>query len=275
MLDESEIYVKEFTNSLINLYKLCIEDMGYDMGYTNNEIEYRNYLVNNPIHFSFYNNTNNNSSEDSKQNLSIPDSTTDDIPADNIPNEINMNASIGKLTVEKLCKIFKKGKKQYIAACLSAINKYGNVVGLTDRGKLYILAQFAHESGNFIYTAELGKGKGRKYGRPVGPYNKIYYGRGPIQITWDYNYKAITEKYFPKIGINADIYKDPDLCERNLEIGCAASLCWFMMPGNGKRAISAANAGDVRALSKAINGGYNGLQDRIQKTNQILQLANS
>lgn len=55
MLDESEIYVKELSNTIINLYKLCIEEMGYDMGFTNNEIEYRNYLVNDPISISVIN----------------------------------------------------------------------------------------------------------------------------------------------------------------------------------------------------------------------------
>lgn len=263
MLDESEIYVKELSTTIINLYKLCIEEMGYDMGVTNNEIEYRNYLVNNPIHFSFNNPANDETSYE------IPENT-------NFVSNINiMNASIGNLTVDKLSTLFKKGKKEYMAACLSALSKYGNAVGLNDNGKLYVLGQFAHESGGFIYTAEIGKGKGRKYGTPTGPYNKIYYGRGPIQITWAQNYKDITEKYFPKIGLNADIYKDPDLCERNLEIGCAASLCWFMMPGNGKKAIAAANAGDINKLSKAINGGYNGLQDRVVKTQKILELAGS
>ena len=41
------------------------------------------------------------------------------------------------------------------------------------------------------------------------------------------------------------------------------------MPGNGKRAIKCANNGDVVGLSKAINGGYNGLQDRINNTKKI------
>lgn len=266
MLDESEVYIKEFSHTIINLYKLAIEEMGYDMGLTNNEIEYRNYLVNDPIHFSF------NDSANDETTYEVPENTNN-IDTINIAN-LDMNASIGRLNVDKLATLFKKGKREYMAACLSALSKYGGSVGLTEKGKIYVLAQFAHESGGFIYTKELGKGKSRKYGKPVGPYNKIYYGRGPIQITWDYNYKAITEKYFPKIGINADIYKDPDLCERNLEIGCAASLCWFMMPGNGKRAVEAANAGDIKKLSKAINGGYTGLQDRINKTEKILNLAN-
>ena len=248
MLDESEVYIKELSNTIINLYKLAIEDMGYDMGDTNNEIEYRNYLSSDPIYFY-----KDDESTFENEDLSIDFS----------------NYTGGIISIDKLMKIYPKADRNYAAAAVSALDKYGSKIGLTDKGKLMILAQFAHESGNFRYTHEIGSGKGRPYGKPAGPYGKIYYGRGPIQITWESNYKAITQNCFPKLGINVDIHKDPDLCCKNLEIGCAASLCWFMLPGNGKRAIAAANAGDVKALTKAINGGYNGLQDRINNTKKI------
>lgn len=256
MLDESEIYIKELSHTIINLYKLVIEDMGYDTGDTNNEIEYRNYLGSNPIYFY-------NDDESTFENGDI------------YSNVDFSNYAGGVISVDKLMQIYPRANRNYAAAAVSALDKYGAKVGLNDRGKLMVLAQFAHESGNFIYTHEIGSGKGRKYGQPSGPYGKVYYGRGPIQITWEANYKQITQNCFPKLGINADIHRDPDLCCRNLEIGCAASLCWFMLPGNGKRAIAAANAGDIQALTKAINGGYNGLQDRINNTNKIFKAVQS
>ena len=52
MIDESEIYIQELSYAIVNIYKLAIEDMGYDMGPTCNEIEYRNYLYDNPIHLA-------------------------------------------------------------------------------------------------------------------------------------------------------------------------------------------------------------------------------
>jgi predicted chitinase len=257
MLDESEIYVKELSHTIINLYKLAIEDMGYDMGDTNNEIEYRNYLSSDPIYF-----------------YKDDESTIEN--GDTIDSSIDFSNYIGGIiSIDKLMQIYPKANRNYAAAAVSVLDKYGDKVGLNDKGKLMVLAQFAHESGNFIYTHEIGSGKGRSYGRPSGPYGKVYYGRGPIQITWEANYKQITQNCFPKIGITADIHKDPDLCCRNLEIGCAASLCWFMLPGNGKKAVAAANAGDVKALTKAINGGYNGLQDRVNNTNKIFKAVQS
>lgn len=254
-MDDSEIVVSELNKAIINLYKLIIEETGYDLGVTSGIVDYRNYLLNKQMSTEDPNYINTSNINQYESNIDFS----------------NYNGST--ISLDDLSKIFKKGKRNYMGAVLSALDKYGSKIGLTQQGKLLVLAQLAHESGGFIYTKEIGNGRGKKYGQPTGPYGKIYYGRGPIQITWDYNYKAITQKYFKELGIDADIYKYPELCETNLEIGCAASLCWFMMPGNGKRAIKCANNGDVVGLSKAINGGYNGLEERKKYTQMILQYA--
>lgn len=253
-MDDSEIIISELNKSIANLYKLIIEETGYDLGETENDIEYHNYLIDNPLDL-------------------IKDSIYDD-NLGNLTSNIDFTKYKGTtISLEDLSKIFKNANKNYMGAALSTLEKYGDKVGLTKQGKLLVLAQFAHESGGFRYIKEIGNGKGKKYGLPAGPYKKLYYGRGPIQITWDYNYKLISEKYFKTLGINADIYKYPELCETNLEIGCAASLCWFFIPGNGRRAVDCANKGDVIGLSKAINGGYNGLEERKKYTALILQYA--
>ena len=51
MLDSSEIYVKTLLRTIVNTYKLCFEEMGYDLGETKNLPEYRNYLADKPIYF--------------------------------------------------------------------------------------------------------------------------------------------------------------------------------------------------------------------------------
>ena len=243
--DDSDVFIQEIQNTKLNIVKELYEVWGYDLGDNFANVEFRNYSIDNPLVF-----------EDPNESLI-------DIDLSNYKGEV--------FSVETLCKIFPHGSKDYIGAALTALDKYGDAVGLNQKGKLMVLAQFGAESG-FLYKAELGKGKGRKYGLPAGPYNKIYYGRGPIQITWEQNYKKISKEIFPKMGITADIWKDPDLCERNLIIGCAASLAWFMLPGNGKRAVECANKGDVDGLSKAINGGWNGIDKRREYTKKIFQL---
>ncbi len=51
-LDDSEIIVYELNKSILNLYKLCLEEMGYDLGaqFTNN-IDYINYLENDNLNW--------------------------------------------------------------------------------------------------------------------------------------------------------------------------------------------------------------------------------
>ena len=51
-LDNSEIIIKDLNRSIVNLYKLCFEEMGYDLGVTYNKIEYKNYLYDNPLHLT-------------------------------------------------------------------------------------------------------------------------------------------------------------------------------------------------------------------------------
>ena len=247
--DDSELLFYELNKTIVNIYKLALEDMGYDLGETNNETRYINYLEDNPLDFS-----------DEYVEL-------DDI-GPIIPIDFS-NYNGGVISIEKLISLYPKGNKSYIAGAVMALDKYGNKIGLTQKGKLMVLGQFAHESGGFKFTYELGFGKGKPYGNPEPPYNQVYFGRCPIQITWSYNYKKIAYEIFPKMGINVDIYKNPNICCTNIEIGCAASLAWFLLPGNNK-AIQYANNGDIRGLTKKINGGYTGLQERLNHTQKII-----
>lgn len=158
-------------------------------------------------------------------------------------------------------------QKENMNAFMACLKKFGSEIGITNNvGICCILGQVAHESGNFKYFKEIGEGRKYKYGLPDGPFNKIYYGRGPIQVTWYHNYKNIYESFFKKIGYEKyDVVRNPDLALDPV-IGSLLSIGWFTLPGNGKRAIEAANRGDVRTCSKAINGGYNGLEDRQKRT---------
>lgn len=52
-LDDSEIIVYELNKSILNLYKLCLEEMGYDLGAQfTNSIDYVNYLEEENLNFS-------------------------------------------------------------------------------------------------------------------------------------------------------------------------------------------------------------------------------
>lgn len=80
----------------------------------------------------------------------------------------------------------------------------------------YILATAFHETAKTMKPIEeYGKGRGRSYGNPVPPYNKVYYGRGFVQLTWIDNYKKASQE------LATDFVKYP---ERALEPTLAAAI---------------------------------------------------
>jgi putative chitinase len=78
-----------------------------------------------------------------------------------------------------------------------------------------------------------------------------YCGRGLIQLTGKDNYTAFADS----IGVT------PEEVSEYLATfeGAAQSACWFWESNNLNRF---ADVGDIKGLTKAINGGYIGLEDR-------------
>ncbi len=120
------------------------------------------------------------------------------------------------------------------------------------------LAQIGHESGELRYTEEIASGdayEGRAdLGNTQPGDGPRFKGRGLIQLTGRANYKA----YGDAIGIDL---LDADGCRRvatdpNLAVDVA---CWFWET-RGLNAL--ADQDDVRAITRRINGGLNGLADR-------------
>ena len=77
---------------------------------------------------------------------------------------------------------------------------------MTDpRWAAYCLATAKWETGQTFHPiAEYGRGKGHKYGLPAAN-GQVFYGRGYVQLTWDYNYKEMSRH------CGVDLYAQPDL----------------------------------------------------------------
>lgn len=70
----------------------------------------------------------------------------------------------------------------------------------------YILATSYHETGKKMQPVEeIGRGNRKPYGKIDPKTGKAYYGRGDVQLTWDYNYKKMGKL------LNLDLYNNPDL----------------------------------------------------------------
>jgi len=94
----------------------------------------------------------------------------------------------------------------------------------------YILATAYHES-RFKPIEEIGKGKGYPYGKMLdmgaGPNkrvaytspNKLYYGRGFVQLTWRVNYKAFSKQLGVDLVERPELALQPDIAAEILVIG--------------------------------------------------------
>jgi chitinase len=91
------------------------------------------------------------------------------------------------------------------------------------------LANVAHETGNLVYIEEINKGDycGTDWsGRCACQTGKRYYGRGPIQLSWNYNYGAAGA------ALNLPLCTDPDLVARDAKVAWQTGL-WFWMTQSG------------------------------------------
>lgn len=122
----------------------------------------------------------------------------------------------------------------------------------------HLLAQLGHESLSLTYTEELASGEayeGRKdLGNTETGDGKRFKGRGLIQLTGRANYAA----YSKDSGLGLLKTGNEILISKNPEYALDVSL-WFWKKNNlNKRA----DMDDLRGITKRVNGGYNGLEDR-------------
>jgi putative chitinase len=88
-----------------------------------------------------------------------------------------------------------------------------------------------------------------------------YCGRGLIQLTGKSNYQLFAD------SLEMNVEDVPDYLS-TFE-GAAQSACWFWENNNLNRF---ADAGDIKGLTKAINGGDIGLEDRIKHYDHAMHI---
>jgi putative chitinase len=175
--------------------------------------------------------------------------------------------SLMPLTVLQLQQILPNARSQagvFISALNSAMDGHG--INTPKRSAAF-LAQVGHESGQLHYVRELG---GDQY---LSKYDtgtlavrlgntpaldgdgQKYRGRGLIQVTGRHNYRQCS------LGLFGDerLLASPELLEQPQ--WAAESAAWFWGQ-NGLNEL--ADRDQFNSITRRINGGLNGLQDRLQ-----------
>ena len=131
------------------------------------------------------------------------------------------------------------------------------------------LAQIAHESGKLVYVREIwGPTKAQEgyegradLGNVYPGDGKKYLGRGLIQITGRANYKICGD------ALGVDFESEPVLLESSRYAALSAAWYWAKHGCN-----ELADAGEFITITRRINGGLNGQEQRVALLEQATSI---
>jgi putative chitinase len=203
------------------------------------------------------------------------------------------------ITAEQFAELFPRNKEPEAWAAAMAEVFPANGIDTPERIAAFI-AQCGHESGgwttfeeNLNYSAQGLNSIFKKYFptlESAQPYarkpemiaNKIYAnrmgngdsasgdgykyrGRGPIQLTGRANYTAFAKDMFDDWQ---NVVDNPDWVTYDKDFALMSAI-WFWNKNNLNKE---ADAGDIKTMTRKINGGYIGLEDRIAHYNEAMNL---
>ncbi|MGF6116704.1 putative chitinase [Janthinobacterium lividum] len=129
--------------------------------------------------------------------------------------------------------------------------------GITTAARLAsFLSQVGHESGQLRFVRELASGQAYEGRADLGNTQRgdgvRFRGRGLLQVTGRANYAACGK------ALGLDLLAQPELLEQT--VNACRSAGWFWQT-RGLNAL--ADAGDQERVTRRINGGVNGLAERL------------
>lgn len=167
------------------------------------------------------------------------------------------------LSIERYAQLLPAFTAALIAADCTTVNRVA-----------MFCAQVGHESGGLRWMEEIADGSAYEWRQDLGNVNpgdgRRYKGHGPIQITGRYNHTKVSEwAYGRGLVPTVDFFvKWPEGLASD-EYGFLGVVWYWTVARDMNRY---ADAGDINGATRAVNGGLNGIQDRINRWNQCLAL---
>lgn len=162
------------------------------------------------------------------------------------------------ITPAILASLSTKENPKLIGPLADAMNEFLPQYEITTEKRVeHFLAQACHESDGFKTLTEYASGDAYDTRTDLGNTAKKdgdgrkYKGRGLLQTTGKTNYEAAGK------AMGLDLIKSPELLAEPRNAVWAACIYW-----KSRRLNALADKDDLRAITKKINGGYNGLADR-------------
>ncbi|EGG23999.1 secreted chitinase [Cavenderia fasciculata] len=112
-----------------------------------------------------------------------------------------------------------------------------------------LLAHVDHDTNGLKIVRESNKDNYNLYCDPAGSCgSKQYYGRGPLQLSWNYNYADAGK------ALKYDLLNNPDLVATDAKISWSTAL-WFWMASGDKPCHKSIVIGSFSGTIRTISGG--------------------
>ena len=182
--------------------------------------------------------------------------------------ELNPKPNPVTLTPELLKKCMPFANDGNILRFVNPINVTLNKYEInTPRRVAAFLAQLAHESGSLKYVRELASGEAYEGREDLGNTEpgdgKKFLGRGLLQITGRSNYEAVGH------ALHFDFINNPEALEKPGAAAMSAGWFWYLKDLNRLADIDA-----FEKITRRINGGLNGYEDRLKHWERCKQALN-
>jgi putative chitinase len=173
------------------------------------------------------------------------------------------------LTLNQLKQILGNNPRKNPEVLLPEINKTLTKYNINTPLRItHFLAQVLHESGRFAWFTEFASGKAYEGRTDLGNTQPgdgtKFKGRGAIQITGRSNYNIISK------NLEINFTDNPDLLTKTEYAILSAGWYW-----NKRKLNKYADIDDIRGITKRVNGGFNGLQERTAYYNKIKSVLSS
>jgi putative chitinase len=164
------------------------------------------------------------------------------------------------ITIDQLELVYKNSTRKNREKFLPYLNIYMAEYGINTKERIWMfLAQVGHESGELRYVEEIASGDAYDTRTDLGNTpekdgdGRLFKGRGLIQLTGKTNYLAFSKEIGINVVVAPELVATPEFA--------VISACWFWKKNNLNKF---ADALDIKGATKRVNGGYNGLDDRIR-----------
>ena len=221
------------------------------------------------------NNSNNPIDQNKQNNKQVRDFMLDNKVTKpmNSPNFRNYNTPKNIGSIDDPSNTSEKNKKNGMTKenLMNIAMRSMNKLGWSPREQAMFLANVQHETGNYQWFKEMGKDNyfarydGRRDLGNIQPGDGARYkGRGLIHLTGRANYADIGAR------MNVDLVKYPELLEDDPKLAVASAIAWWeRQKERFPKFRQAIEDDDIETVNRGVNGGNNGMQERIAYYNEF------